>query len=88
MVICMKFGQKDGKLDPGSLSEVVAVRESDVVEVSRIGNCDVMVRLDNGEPGRFWDSVEIGDTVISSGLLINAMAERKASKSKGGRDAK
>ena len=82
------FGRKDGKLDLDSFSEVSAFRESDVVEVSRIGNCDVMVRLDNGEPGRFWDSVEIGDTVISSGELIDAMAERKASKSKGGRDAK
>lgn len=88
MIICAMFGRKDGKLDLDSFSEVSAFRESDVVEVSRIGNCDVMVRLDNGEPGRFWDSVEIGDTTISSGELIAAMAERKEAKTKGGRKAK
>lgn len=88
MIICMMFGRKDGKLDPDAVDEVAAYRKSDVVHVLRVKKGQVLVRLENGEPAEYWDSVEIGDTVISSSELIDAMDAQKTAGSKGGRDAK
>lgn len=88
MIVCVKFGRKNGRLDLDAVDKVAAYREADVLEVSRENKGQVLVRLDNGEPAEYWDSVEDGETAISSGDLIEAWARKSLKGANAGRAAK
>ncbi len=77
MVICMRCRRNGEKILPHDpAAKIVAYPEKDVEMVLQENGGDILVRLDNGDPAEYWDTVTIDGADILSTKFRDAMVAK------------